>query len=192
MKFYFIKPQLLITNWTLNIVLHDGSYSPYSQRNKFYENIPRLDYLKCYAGVYNRKIQDAIDCGILGYHRSFLATDKLKETLVAYHLPEHHFFSAKVLFRKVFYEYHLFHFSIDETDKFTIKEKCDFEFEYKPPLASCFKKLTFKKDIQNYDLFSMSEMLPSRAFISERLKDALIANNITGFDIQLADWVTFE
>lgn len=192
MKFYAIKPNLRIVSWTLNIVLHDGLDSPYSQRNKFYENIPPLDYIKCHAGVYNRKIQDAIDCEVLGYHRSFLVNDKLKEVLVAHHLPEHHFFSAKVLFRKVFYEYLLFHFSIDETDKFTIREKCDFEVEYKSPDIACCKKLTFKKEMQNYDLFSMSEMLPSRAFISERLKDAITANNITGFDMQLADWVTFE
>jgi hypothetical protein len=214
MNVYSLSPATVgITDWSRNIdtILHDGVFHAvsehYDRSNRFYPSIQSLDYLICYADRGSRKITDTINCSVLNYKRSFLINDRLKDILSQYTLPEHQFSLVRVLFRKEFYDYHLFHFSIDATDKLLIREKSDLRGEEKTngeniyskngdllvsSILSSLKNLTFNTDIQKFDLFAIPEMFSGQAFISEKLKNALIQNKITGFDIRAANWVTFE
>ena len=139
------------------------------------------------------------------YFRSFPVSKKMKEVLEKFNLYPNQFYKAKVLFEEELYDYFVWQQFLDGFDKFVnfekstfcewddmekkgtnilqfknIEEIIDYELE-KEWWGWGFERAVMKPVFKEIDCMRMS--YPYGALISERLKNALEAANLTGFEI---------
>ena len=150
-----------------------------------------------------------------GLVNGFVVDRKLKELLMSFKLPKHHFYPIKVYKQEMLLEYYWFHYIIDDFWKFLDKEKSYAEvvfmetptkigIEKNVPIYSReqiigekrklprgkknlrISKIVMKKEFPNYDFYEI-DCLSYNTIISEKLRDSIIKASLTGMKIKPFD-----
>jgi len=147
----------------------------------------------------------------IGATFGIIIDDKFKNLLQQFNLPPHHFYKIKVSYNNVILNYYWFHYIVDdfwdyidlENSTIKITHNTNHEnFKIKPiksiqnlieirtNLERGFyltaNELILKKNLP-YDIFSLTNELYYPPIISERLKNKLDDECMTGYEIKLFD-----
>ncbi|WP_299246095.1 DUF1629 domain-containing protein [uncultured Aquimarina sp.] len=140
-------------------------------------------------------------------------SEKMKEVLQNHLLPKHHFYPIEVFHKKKTLKYFWLHFIVDDfwnlLDKensfgeiidsktWAVKRKVSIESkeqirkimypeEFLVNELLTVGQVTMRKELPKYDLYQMG-CINYTSLISEKLKNALLENGITGFEIKPYD-----
>lgn len=136
---------------------------------------------------------------------------KFREVISKFKLPKHHFYPVKVHHKNAILQYFWLHFIVDDFWEYLDKDKSygaveniqdirnivvekkipilsndqiiSEESKYKIPLRLMIGELVMKKGFPNYDLYQ-TRAINYRTMISEKLKNALLAEGLTGFELK--------
>lgn len=157
---------------------------------------------------------DIIDRGPVGF--GLIVNEKIKELLKDFELPEHKFYPINISYKNKGLKYYWFHFIADiekyiDKSKSTIKLFHKFKFniiqeeiyintikgnlyDYEDSLprehAIRINKIVMNSDTPVFDIFDIS-ILGRITLISEKLKDKLYKEGITGSNIMAYDKLIF-
>ncbi|WP_025743591.1 hypothetical protein [Aquimarina pacifica] len=180
----------------------NGSFS--FRGHEFPDFVPNLE-LQIHDKAF---LTDYINFLVLPF--GMVVSKKMKVVLDKHILPKHHFYKTKVYHRNNIYEYYWLHFIVDDFWEYLDKEKSYGEvislniteltvekkvpiqsreqiiFEgkkYRVPKVLSLGKIIMKQNFVKYDLYQL-QTISYNTIISENLKNALLEEGLTGFELK--------
>ena len=172
---------------------------------EFPEHIPK------YIIILNKKAYPTDFIERVSVPYGLVVNNKIKSLITLYSLPNHKFYDTEVIYKKSKLNYYWFHF-YDDIFQYIDMEKSKFILKWRDVIQEfCFtskdffkskKKKTFEdfeteliikevyllNSFPQYDIFHFE----GRNIISEKLLNALIENDITGYEVSAYDVLKTE
>ena len=172
---------------------------------EFPEHIPK------YIIILNKKAYPTDFIERVGVPYGLVVNNKIKSLITLYSLPNHKFYDTEVIYKKSKLNYYWFHF-YDDIFQYIDMEKSKFILKWRDVIEEfCFtsKEFYLSKDKKTFEDFETELIIKEiyllnsfpqydifhfegRNIISEKLLNAFIENNITGFEVSEYDVLKTE